>query len=58
MYQEIVYYNRMNVKTRLSQPILSKIVEYCVNTKFSCITRHTELWKHNNTPQDHLVELN
>jgi uncharacterized protein YfaP (DUF2135 family) len=26
MYQEMVYYNRMHVKTRLSQSILSKIV--------------------------------
>ena len=28
MYQEMVYYNRMHVKTRLSQCILSKIVVY------------------------------
>ena len=27
-YQEMVYYNRMHVKTRLSQSILSKIVAY------------------------------
>jgi hypothetical protein len=27
MYQEMVYYNRMHVKTRLSQSILSKIVD-------------------------------
>jgi hypothetical protein len=26
MYQEMVYYNRMHVKTRLSQSILSKII--------------------------------
>ena len=26
MYQEMVYFNRMHVKTRLSQSILSKIV--------------------------------
>ena len=28
IYQEIVYYNRMHVKTRLSQSILSKIVYF------------------------------
>ena len=28
MYQQMVYYNRMHVKTRLSQSILSKIVDY------------------------------
>jgi hypothetical protein len=27
MYQEMVYYNRMHVKTRLSQSIMSKIVD-------------------------------
>jgi hypothetical protein len=31
MYQQMVYYNRMHVKTRLSQSILSKIV-YSSNT--------------------------
>jgi hypothetical protein len=34
MYQEMVYYNRMHVKTRLSQSILSKIV--VTHTSYRC----------------------
>jgi hypothetical protein len=39
MYQEMVYYNRIHVKTRLSQSILSKIVGQVVNcnASFDCL---------------------
>ena len=39
MYQEMVYYNRMHVKTRLSQSILSKIVcsSNTITLKFNLI---------------------
>jgi hypothetical protein len=39
MYQEMVYYNRMHVKTRLCQSILSKIVcsSNTITLKFNLI---------------------
>jgi hypothetical protein len=46
MYQEMVYYNRMHVKTRLSQSILSKIVCWSntITFKFNLI-QHVDIIK-------------
>jgi hypothetical protein len=55
MYQEIVYYNRIHVKTRLSQSILSKIVCWSNTITLKCnlirlvdvIKLCTQLYFHN-----------